>query len=324
MSPLSPALPHALSPTSSEEARRASALASAERTDKATAESANEESFTFSDFLSIINPLQHIPVVGSIYRAITGDTIKPAARVIGGALFGGPAGLIASAFNAMVEQVKGKDLGDQAIALLMPDKAAPPTGEPAAQFARAATSEPLPEAAPAPASPVLEQAAAAAPAPASRGLFTRSTPPQSPINVPVVGPDRTLGGSFLRGGQPNAAANPTQGRTIADYRSFSGRPLPVVDATRTAPSTSAQIRLQPTAPMSERTRALPLGATEAGPLREASPAEPETGTKSETGPGAPPAPANDWFASAMSRGLDRYREQRRQVTSPAPQIDTTL
>ena len=79
------------------------------------------EEFTFSDFLSVLNPLQHIPVVSSIYRWATGDTIKPVARVIGGALYGGPMGLATAAFNAIVEQVKGSDLGTQALALVVPD-----------------------------------------------------------------------------------------------------------------------------------------------------------------------------------------------------------
>src|SRR3546814_15608721 len=33
--------------------------------------------FSFGDFLDIINPIQHIPIVPTIYRAITGDTSQP-------------------------------------------------------------------------------------------------------------------------------------------------------------------------------------------------------------------------------------------------------
>src|SRR3954463_16132023 len=57
------------------------------------------QSLSFGEFLSALNPLQHIPIVGPIYRAITGDPLAPAARVLGGALLGGPLGLIASAAN---------------------------------------------------------------------------------------------------------------------------------------------------------------------------------------------------------------------------------
>ena len=42
------------------------------------------DGFTFLDFIDMINPLQHIPLVGSAYRELTGDEIDPASRVIGG------------------------------------------------------------------------------------------------------------------------------------------------------------------------------------------------------------------------------------------------
>ena len=41
----------------------------------------------FWDFVDIVNPLQHIPVVNTIYRELTGDTIKGVSRVIGGGLY---------------------------------------------------------------------------------------------------------------------------------------------------------------------------------------------------------------------------------------------
>ena len=73
---------------------------------------------SFGDFLDIINPLQHIPIVGNIYREITGDTIKPSSKVIGGILYGGPVGGMASIANAVVEEAQGKDFGDQIMASL--------------------------------------------------------------------------------------------------------------------------------------------------------------------------------------------------------------
>ena len=51
----------------------------------------------FRDLLDIVNPLQHIPVIGHIYRSISGDTIHPIMKIAGGALFGGPIGAIVSA-----------------------------------------------------------------------------------------------------------------------------------------------------------------------------------------------------------------------------------
>jgi hypothetical protein len=46
----------------------------------------------FHEFLSELNPLQYIPVIGTIYRAVTGDTIPEAARVAGGLVVSGLAG----------------------------------------------------------------------------------------------------------------------------------------------------------------------------------------------------------------------------------------
>lgn len=72
--------------------------------------------FSFMDFLDIVNPLQHIPIVSSIYRELTGDTINPAARVVGGALFGGPIGAILGGINAVVaSENNGKDIGELAM-----------------------------------------------------------------------------------------------------------------------------------------------------------------------------------------------------------------
>lgn len=68
-----------------------------------------DDGFSFADFIDIINPLQHIPVLGSIYRRLSGDTIDPAARVAGGALFGGPIGAaLAIAGTAVESALKGR------------------------------------------------------------------------------------------------------------------------------------------------------------------------------------------------------------------------
>lgn len=59
---------------------------------------------SFADILDIVNPLQHLPIVGHIYRAITGDTIKPGAQIIGGALFGGGLGLLGASVNVAIDE----------------------------------------------------------------------------------------------------------------------------------------------------------------------------------------------------------------------------
>lgn len=96
-----------------------------------------EDGLTFGDILDVINPLQHIPVISHIYREMTGDEISPAARVAGGALFGGPIGLAVATVNSIVEATTGNDIGETIAAVFTGDsaeantkqaEAAPPAG----------------------------------------------------------------------------------------------------------------------------------------------------------------------------------------------------
>ncbi len=73
---------------------------------------------SFSDILDIVNPLQHIPVVSTVYRSITGDKISPVSRLIGGTIFGQLFGFVAAAVNVVIEAVTGKDIGDHVIAAI--------------------------------------------------------------------------------------------------------------------------------------------------------------------------------------------------------------
>ena len=76
------------------------------------------DGLTFGDIFDIINPLQHIPIVSTIYRAITGDDIAAAPKVAGGALFGGVIGLVVSIIDTAIEQITGQDAGEHILALL--------------------------------------------------------------------------------------------------------------------------------------------------------------------------------------------------------------
>jgi hypothetical protein len=70
----------------------------------------NESGFSFADLLDIINPLQHIPLVNTIYQDITGDEIKSAPQIVGGALFGGPAGAGSALANIIAEEATGQNI----------------------------------------------------------------------------------------------------------------------------------------------------------------------------------------------------------------------
>ncbi len=72
----------------------------------------------FWDLVDVVNPMQHIPVVASIYRDVTEDEIKPAAKIAGGTLFGGVLGFASSIFDSVVEEVSGQDMTQTAVTAL--------------------------------------------------------------------------------------------------------------------------------------------------------------------------------------------------------------
>ena len=73
---------------------------------------------SFADIIDIVNPLQHIPVVSTLYQSITGDTQSDGAKVAGGALFGGVLGFAASVVDSIVKAESGHDIGQHLLAAL--------------------------------------------------------------------------------------------------------------------------------------------------------------------------------------------------------------
>lgn len=73
---------------------------------------------SFKDVLDIINPLQQLPIVSTIYRSLTDDTISTGSRLAGGALFGGPVGFIAALVNSIMEGETGQDVGGTVLSAL--------------------------------------------------------------------------------------------------------------------------------------------------------------------------------------------------------------
>lgn len=82
---------------------------------------AEDDGYDFYDVLDVVNPLQHIPLVSTLYRGITGDEIKPAAKIIGGSIYGGPVGAVTSTVNVVVEHETGRDIAGNALALVAGD-----------------------------------------------------------------------------------------------------------------------------------------------------------------------------------------------------------
>src|SRR3569833_424033 len=73
--------------------------------------------FSFHNLLDIINPLEHLPIIGTIYRAITNTHIGVPERIAGDALYGGLWGAVSGAADAVFEAVTVKDFGSTVLAL---------------------------------------------------------------------------------------------------------------------------------------------------------------------------------------------------------------
>jgi hypothetical protein len=104
----------------------------------------------FGDVLAALNPLHHVPLVGAVYRHVTGATLHPAAQVLGGLVFGGPLGLFAAALGATFTQATGQSPLAATLAALRvgPDAAPPAVAEtPAPAIPAPALPEPPPAAA---------------------------------------------------------------------------------------------------------------------------------------------------------------------------------
>ncbi len=139
---LSSALDNA-NPASSENALSYHAAQTAPET---TAHTPKQE-FGFGDLIDMVNPLHHLPVVGHVYRELTGDEIKPIGQIMGGALFGGPLGAASGLINVVIQQETGKDMAGNAFAIVLNGEAPtyrsqtpPPNSAPEVRLAAAQKS----------------------------------------------------------------------------------------------------------------------------------------------------------------------------------------
>ncbi|HEX3674514.1 MAG TPA: hypothetical protein VHU87_09600 [Rhizomicrobium sp.] len=95
---------------------KASTAAPADTKTASSSASGDGKSF-WQDVLDVVNPLQHLPVVGTVYRAITGDKMGDVEKVAGDTLYGGPIGFVSSLADVAFEKLTGKDFGDTVLSL---------------------------------------------------------------------------------------------------------------------------------------------------------------------------------------------------------------
>jgi hypothetical protein len=119
-------------------------------------------SFDFHDILDIINPLQHLPIISSIYRSEVKDEIGAVPRILGSMLYGGGVvgaliGAASAIVNVVIEHETGKDLGQHIYTAIFGEGAgtrrttqvaAPKTGETGIAAKKAAEAKPAEAAAP--------------------------------------------------------------------------------------------------------------------------------------------------------------------------------
>jgi hypothetical protein len=289
------------------------------------------------DFLQALNPLQHLPVIGTAYRALTGATIEPAARIVGGLIFGGPLGMLGSLVNAFVEEDSGADVGEHFLAMVGAGKQtgvepppAPPSGAPTAddgaamlQFASfAADGRGSIErdgllttwiAAGAPTAPQLAAASAAMPSHAGSagGIPVRlaAMRPEALASTPVIAPPQTVATEAPQPSEPVPAAQAEgvrpngKGKSLEDYRTGAVAPVGFRAAAATAVDNFGLAR------RAEGARKLAT-QTQAAML----PASLQVQDVAQAGEAAP----QNYFSAAMVAGLERYRDMQRRRDAAAP------
>ena len=245
-----------------------------------------DDSFGFADLLDVINPLQHIPVISTLYRELTGDTISDTARMAGGAVWGGPAGVIGALANTITASETGGDIGATAMAYLRGEETAPTTQDPATMLAEAAQTE-VPGAG---ADPL------AGPVPDSVAAFAAAGHTASPSPIPAA----NAGGV--------AMASAQAGAPVPGSQEFSGSAASRLDAFI---QRANAVRTPAQAPAGK-------GLTvEVTPSAVAQPSQPAARTaQAQAGAPLTLAPGgNTDVANWMSRALDRYESMKTQEQS---------
>ncbi|MSO92318.1 MAG: hypothetical protein EXQ86_02820 [Rhodospirillales bacterium] len=255
---------------------------------------------SFMDLLDIINPLQHIPVISSIYRELTGDTIGHTPRIAGGALFFGPIGAGIALANAFINETSGRDVGEHMIALLTKEAPAPTmvadaekTPPDAVSLASIETAAGLP--------PVPLTAAGLTPVPAAAAEQPRPPEPTfnktaGPIPIETLPPELR---DALRQQKRPEASNDAGAHKLAQRKAKE----PMVPA--------SMARRQWATDADAFAAAAPKKKKDA--QAEAADTEPKQETRQET-LGAV-APEGGWFSKTMLDALEKYQNTSKLTES---------
>ena len=294
----------------------------------------SKDGFTFLDFLDIINPLQHIPIVGTIYRQLTGDQINPGARVLGDTLFFGPIGTVASIGDMLIREATGKDMGEHVVALFdagTPDKATAAKAAPTVVAdAGSATAIISPTEAVDPVTAWAMGEAAYRNAIATKAQTSRTAPaevvasavPASPAAFVASADEVREWAALTVSTAP--AVNVSDGRTWASLTT----PVPAATAQSATAPTEATVRRDRNAAIRDATatiRRTRRSAAVMSPSNFARPAEPDDERKTAADRPAPfgaVAANGGWFTDAMLSAHEKYRNNAGLYgQAPAPAVD---
>ncbi|WP_042699682.1 hypothetical protein [Azospirillum sp. B506] len=278
---------------------------------------------SFWDFLDIINPLQHIPLVSTVYREITGDTIQPAMRIMGDMLYGGVIGGMASIANAVMEQATGKDVGETVMASLGfggGDHPADSTAVADASGGPATSGSPA-EPPQAPATGLSVALAAAKPAdrapassatPAANGLPIRLAAAAPAAGTPAAAAPST-GKSAPASAPASADASPVLAAQLAAVPHPSKMPARDTPLASSALAKHSVPRFAAPVPGAVTATARSAGATATNNGQSQTGAgQPAAAQPGDAAPAAGPAPVTpDMLSETMMRNLAKYEQSRK-------------
>ena len=265
---------------------------------------------SFKDVLDAINPLQHIPVINTLYRKLTGDECGSVARVFGGALYGGPLGMALSTIDSIIDDKTGKDTGQRILAALTGEDDEP--DQPQTQLAQSEESKPHDTSAP-------------------EATPTVTPPTDQPANLIVALPAQPVAPEAvtvapLAGVKPATTTKPTgQLPAVAAAETPSpGSATPLPQGAMPVPARHAIQVMPPTPPNTYISNSSQASSVPAAGRTLVSNSLTDTRGLATPQNIAKPDPnqpvVNPWLPDAMSKALDKYEKMRKltEQTAQAP------
>lgn len=250
----------------------------------------NPSGFGFRDVLDIINPLQHIPIISSIYRYVTGDRPGEAAEIAGDGLYGGPIGVAFGLINVATEDKSGRGIGGRVLAALFgPDEAS-------AKVAAASTAPKTTTAAP--------SVAAGPPGQVTPAAYRPATPVAVPDHPPM--PLYRAGPMAFGPAPTGTAATPNAAQAFIAHNAMLERQIST--GVHAGPPSAPVPLVLPagTLPYGAAGYARPFPSPAVAPVAPAAP--------QATPPKTPPTD----IAQKILDGLDKYRRMEEERKTPAP------